>query len=340
MSEYVTQGRVLCAAREKWLTSAFPKFSGKAKGGKQSEVKPPPHSIKAHSRLELVIGPHVFANTALYEVHYLPQQPIPVANVSQASPLSSKGTPSNAPQAAQTQPRVSGVSTEPPAQSPGVAPLWPSGNPTDPNSSISQSRLGEWVTPALLTQVTRAVGTDPILRNLLELAQKHQLTDEQRATLTSILRALNEQLDQQHDTSLEPHLDSAMPAAQSTLVQSFDLVIEYQEKPSDRWIVPRGRVQLEDTYASNGASRYDVIISVHLATSKARSIAEERTQTVDFDDRSEPSEAVKLHWRGLPQATYDILLSWTRGEPEAVDSSRSSRDTSVRMCAVCLPIIF
>ena len=59
-------------ARNKWIASAFPKFSSKARGGKAVENMPPPHTIKAHGKYDLHIGPHVFSNTALFEAHYLP----------------------------------------------------------------------------------------------------------------------------------------------------------------------------------------------------------------------------------------------------------------------------
>ena len=51
----------------------FPKFSTRARGTKVAEVVPPPHTIKAHGKYDLTIGPHVFSNTAIYEVHYLPE---------------------------------------------------------------------------------------------------------------------------------------------------------------------------------------------------------------------------------------------------------------------------
>ncbi|KAI0782349.1 hypothetical protein BC629DRAFT_551152 [Irpex lacteus] len=143
-------------SREKWLSSAFPKFSGRARGSKQPEVKPPAHSVKSHNRFEFSVGPHVFSNTRLYEIHYLPEHPIPVA--------------SHAP-----------------------APATPSTSQFDA-SPPSQPRFNDFVTPALLEQVTQAAATDPILHNLLTLAQRNQLSEDQRATLTAFVRSLNERL--------------------------------------------------------------------------------------------------------------------------------------------------
>ena len=78
-------------AREKWLTSAFPKFSGRARGSKHPELKPPAHSVvKSHNEFELSIGPHIFSNTRLYEVRYLPEHPqaIPAPSSLTSTPAS------------------------------------------------------------------------------------------------------------------------------------------------------------------------------------------------------------------------------------------------------------
>ena len=65
-----------CSARTKWVTSMFPKFSNKTRG-KAAEITPPPHTIKAHGKYDLQIGPHTFPGTAVYEVHYLPSSDQP-----------------------------------------------------------------------------------------------------------------------------------------------------------------------------------------------------------------------------------------------------------------------
>lgn len=59
-------------ARSKWVTTMFPKFSVKTRSGKTPEVTPPPHTTKAHGKYDLHVGPHVYHDTAIYEVHYLP----------------------------------------------------------------------------------------------------------------------------------------------------------------------------------------------------------------------------------------------------------------------------
>ena len=68
----------LCTARNKWVTSMLPRFSTKTRG-KAAEVTPPPHTIKAHGKYDLHIGPHVFSGITVYEVHYLDQHDGPGA---------------------------------------------------------------------------------------------------------------------------------------------------------------------------------------------------------------------------------------------------------------------
>ncbi|KAI0697557.1 hypothetical protein BC835DRAFT_1305166 [Cytidiella melzeri] len=212
-------------ARERWLTSAFPKFSGRARGSKHPEVKPTAHSIKLHQKkFEFSVGPHIFSNTRLYEIHYLPQQP---ATVTEVSSMSEPATGS-----------VMHCSSVSPTSYSGTTPT-------------PQGRVNEFVTPALLEQVTQAASADPALHHLLQLAQKNQLTEAQRTTLAAFVRSLNEQLDPRHADQERPQLASSSEAmAVAPPVRLFDLVIEFQEKPSDRWLVPRGAVCLADTTMS------------------------------------------------------------------------------------------
>lgn len=65
----------LLIARERWLNSVLPKFSGKVKKGFKAgsdTSSPPPHSLHLRGKCEVQIGPHIFSNTTFYEAIYLP----------------------------------------------------------------------------------------------------------------------------------------------------------------------------------------------------------------------------------------------------------------------------
>lgn len=189
----------------------------------------------------------------------------------------------------------------------------------------SQPRFNDFVTPALLEQVTQAAATDPILHNLLTLAQRNQLSEDQRATLTAFVRSLNERLGPHYSP---PEVPAAGPSsvANPAPPRPFDLVIEFQERLSDRWLVPRGTVYLADAYGSNGGSLYDVIVTINLPLAQSAPTTQEDDPMTGGEV---PTQTVKLHWRGLQQESYDILMAWSRGDAVSHDSDELN-NVSVR----------
>ncbi|KAI0094309.1 hypothetical protein BDY19DRAFT_912188 [Irpex rosettiformis] len=276
-------------SREKWLTSAFPKFSGRARGSKQPEVKAPPHSVRSHNKFELSVGPHIFSNTRLYEIHYPPEQPIPI-------PSSTSASSSFAPEIASSS-SLSDVNPAP------------------------QTRFKDFITPTLLEHVTQAATTDPILHNLLTLAQKNQLSEEQRLTLAAFVRSLNEQLGPNYSRT-ESSAGPSTSVAPAPPPRPFDLVIEFQERSSDRWLVPRGAVYLEDTYASTAGSQYDVIVTTNLPLGRPAPVPQEGSSVNGSEQPATLTQTVKLHWRGLHQDSYDVLIAWSRGDTMSDDSEK------------------
>ncbi|TFY57246.1 hypothetical protein EVJ58_g7138 [Rhodofomes roseus] len=83
--ESLVVSQSLRQSRTIWLSSAFPKFSAKARGGKPPEVVPPPHSIKVYGRYDVRIGPHIFSDTTFYEVCYLPEGPAALSALTESS---------------------------------------------------------------------------------------------------------------------------------------------------------------------------------------------------------------------------------------------------------------
>jgi hypothetical protein len=122
-----------------------------------------------------------------------------------------------------------------------------------------------------------------------------------------------------------------------TPVRPFDLIIEYQERPSDRWLVPRGSVHLGDAYASSLGSYYDVVIAIDLPVITSTSMVSESDFMADANTSRKPKQAVKLHWKGLQQETYDILLAWSCGDT-VTDTSKKLSDTAVSLNHVTLLI--
>ncbi|PIL31798.1 hypothetical protein GSI_06502 [Ganoderma sinense ZZ0214-1] len=223
-------------SRNKWVTSMFPKFSTKTRV-KTAEITPPPHTIKAHGKYDLCIGPHIFSGTAVYEVHYLP-------SVDQHS----------GPEAQSAQPT--------PSPSYFTAPTYPQPSQSSPSSSSSS-----YVTPALSSRVATAAQTDPILANLLSAVISRTATAEQVKRLGVLVRQL-EGIPELGPLNGPPAPSpSAAPPFRPVSPKPFDIILEFHEKPSDKWILPRGDVFCERVGVAEGTwTRYADVITTTTMT--------------------------------------------------------------------------
>ncbi|KAJ3732495.1 hypothetical protein DFJ43DRAFT_1074186 [Lentinula guzmanii] len=192
-------------SREKWLTSVFPKFTGKAKKGSKvapnTSSAPPPHDLQFRGKCEVEIGPHIFPNTTFHEAHYLP------IFSNQAPSATSYG----------------GFST------------------TSFTSSTSEPTIA---TPALIDQINAAAATNPILASLLQLASAGQATQDQLQMLSVTIRSLAANpipTSQYSRPNAEPIVTFALPESK----KRSDLVITFEESSHIRFIFPRGTAVCE-----------------------------------------------------------------------------------------------
>jgi hypothetical protein len=163
-------------ARQRWLTSAFTKFSTRPCQGKQADIMPPPHTSITLGHCDIEIGPHTFHDTSLFEIQY--------------TNATLPGAPSSQPS---FQPSRSSTPSKP--------------GPSD-------------VTPTYLAQISDAALTNKELARLLQLAAANRATHEQIRQLGLIIQSI-------------PPMAEPVPSA------NIDLVLEFRERPADRWIIPR-----------------------------------------------------------------------------------------------------
>ncbi|KZT02473.1 uncharacterized protein LAESUDRAFT_661897, partial [Laetiporus sulphureus 93-53] len=277
-------------SRNKWLTSLLPKFSAKARGGKPPDVVPPPHTIKAHGRYDMKIGPHVFSNTAFYEVHYLPQEPgVPASYGQSGAPMST----------AMTQSAYS--------QSP---------------SSSNSSAMNAIVTPDMVSEVNAAALSNPTLNNLLQLAASGRATAEQLRTLGLLVQSLGQR--QQHEYMKDD--TSTLPRSHHSPrpIRPFDIVVEFQEKPSDRWIISRGPAVCKRELRSDRRSS-DILLNVTAPfpgsllyqLHHARMTGQDNAPLADI-----PFQIVTMRLSRATHALWDAFSTWAGGE-QGMKKSRS-----------------
>ncbi|KAH9950882.1 hypothetical protein B0H21DRAFT_406627 [Amylocystis lapponica] len=284
-------------SRNKWIFSTFPKFSAKARGGKPAEVVPPPHSVKAHGRYDMKIACHTFPNTAFYEVHYISQLPLAF------------------------QPPGYIV----PAQSAYVGATMSTQSPASSASTIEQQNMASipvsdpaHVTPGLILQVNAASLSNPTLANLLRLAATGSATPDQLQTLALLIQSLGAM--QPANVADPPH-NPTPPIPQfgpSPSVKEFDMVIEFQERPSDRWIIPRGPVVCERVDSADASGTFDVLLSMSLPFPKLISPGESDSSA---DKTDAPPHVVTFRLLSPSESLWGILVAWAGGT-EGIERSR------------------
>ncbi|KAI9512559.1 hypothetical protein F5148DRAFT_1162518 [Russula earlei] len=176
-------------SRSKWLSSTFPKFSSKSRGGKVSDTIPPPHTMRSLGKFDFHIGPHTFPDTSVYEAHYLPSTPAQAPE----QPRSGSNPPP---------PPASSWQMAPPYRATTYTPYFPYGASASPFATayspmqrastplVSAVSSETPITPALITRVNDAAANDPILANFLQLAASGRATSDQLKTLALLIQSL------------------------------------------------------------------------------------------------------------------------------------------------------
>ena len=332
-------------ARDKWLSSTFPKFSSKARGGKPAEIVPLPHTIQTRGRCDIEIGPHIFPDTIIFEVHYLPPQPTASAAkptyLYQPPTMSSSSWQTTTPYGAYTYgqqmplPKVpASESTPQPSSKPLLSSL---------TSSVS-------ITPTLISQVNSAASSNPTLANLLQLAAAGKANPEQLKTLGLLIQSLanpspdvsvasTSAFSSQSTAHGTPVFHKDAQTAPSALqrnpvypylppVREFDIVLEFQESMSERRIFPRGPVvceRISSTWAADASC--DILISTRVPFPKVSfgigDLGKEEGPTEEI-----PPRLVTFRLKKAPIAIWDTIYRWV-GSDENIKQNRQSLEELV-----------
>ncbi|KAK0233686.1 hypothetical protein IW262DRAFT_101500 [Armillaria fumosa] len=278
----VSESFVLCQSlrqsRNRWL-SFFPKFSSRSRGGKSSDISPPAHTIQSRGRCDLEVGPHIFPETTFSE----PYQSTSSGNNSSWTSYGNTSS-ANAPQASPQ-----------PNESQSSAPLL---------SSLSSVTI---ITPALIHQVNSAASSNPTLANLLQLAAAGKASPDQLQTLGLLIQSLA------HSPAVMSQNAMPSPSYPPAPTKEFDLVFEFQETSSERWILPRGPALCErkiDSSVTDAA--YDIIITTCLAPTS--------DSTVVATPVEDKAEVITFRLIKAPLLVWDMVSRWVGGEEKMKES--------------------
>ncbi|KAG7452357.1 uncharacterized protein BT62DRAFT_1071504, partial [Guyanagaster necrorhizus] len=297
----VSESFVLCQSlrqsRDRWL-SFFPKFSSRSRGGKTADISPPTHTIQSRGTCDLEVGPHIFPGTTFLEVHYLSSQPQPQSQASQSyQPYQSIGS-SSAPWTSYGNSYTTNAPKTPPPQpndSQSSAPLL---------SSLSSVTI---ITPALIHQVNSAASSNPTLANLLQLAAAGKASPDQLQTLGLLIQSLA------HSPAVISQNVMPLPPHPPPPAKEFDIVFEFQETSSERWILPRGRAVCERKIDSGVTdTAYDIMITTYLSPMSDSTVAATPT-----DDKG---EVVTFRLIKAPLSLWDMVSRWGGGEEKMRES--------------------
>jgi hypothetical protein len=296
----------LSAARDKWLRSTFPKFSSRSRGGKPADAVPPPHTMYNRGRCTLEIGPHMFMDTTIFEVHYHPVfVPLPSTSTSSSSA---------------------------PAVPQGTSPLI---------SSLTNS------TPTLINQVNAAALSNPTLANLIQLAASGNASLDQLKNLGLTIQQLASSSGLSLDAYSMPsatHAQNTATAVATSAVSSirpayhtkdFDIVIEFRESPTDRWIFPRGPAISNFIPVTGSMGSYgEITLSTRLPFEQQTKVAPESQPEADAQPKTpEAQEVVTFRFTGAGAAVWDSILRWI-GPQDKVEENRKILASTVSISSL------
>ncbi len=180
---------------------------------------------------------------------------------------------------------------------------------------------GTYVTPALSSKVSVAAQSNPVLANLLKAVISRTATDDQVKTLGLLIQSLEgvQSLEQPNPTLLG--MSTAQFSPRSSSPKPFDIVLEFHERSSDRFILPRGDVVCE-LAAPKTESPYrasDVIITCCVPFANAASLQTTPLHTEPPDNVT--PEVVSFRISRVSQAVWELLSTWAGG-PQKIEESR------------------
>lgn len=293
-------------ARDQWLNCTFRKFTSRARGAKIPEP-PPPHTIMSRGKCDLIAGPHQFRQTTFYEVHYMqPASAVPTYRLPSTSTVANSSTTSGTQQTTIT-------------PAPSTIPSCSSDN-----QDVSQLRLAlggglEYtISSDLVARIHHEASVNPIFAAKFRLAVEPNATPEQIRNFAFAL----------------PHLPGVkISGAPSSLtlsteqqlylppVREWDLVIEYQETPNERWLIPRGSLaSCSRLLSKDGSGLSEVSLTLRLPIPPASSQPEDPSPPEPSLDKI-PPRPIKLGLRKAPNAVYDLILNWIGGEDKNRDNA-------------------
>ena len=290
---------------------------------------PPPHTLYNRGRCTLEIGPHLFPDTTVFEVHYHPvhvQVPSSTTFVYQSAPsqwsAQSKSSTSSV--------QVNDVSTT-------ASPASVSGHATPLPASLPPTLL---VTQTLVTQVNQAASSNPTLANLLQVAVAGKASPDQLKTLGLLIQSLAGSQSTEADAT-QPSTDPAQPKVQSNTSTSttptpapqyqlqppsreFDLILDFKETPTDRWTFPRGPTRCEFIPMPGSSCAFgDILVTTAVPFTSTSAPQSTAGSAATSEIPSAAKQTVTFRFKSANTAVWDTMSRWIGSRAEEYSKTLS-----------------
>jgi len=193
-------------------------------------------------------------------------------------------------------------------------------------------------TPTLINQVNAAALSNPTLANLIQLAASGNASLDQLKNLGLTIQQLasssglsldaystpstahTTQAQNRATTSESSTMSSTQPVYQT---KDFDIVIEFRESSTDRWIFPRGPAVADFTPVPGSMGSYgEITLSTRLPFEQETKVAPESQPDGDVRSKTpEPREVVTFRFTSAGAAVWDSVLRWI-GPQDKVEENR------------------
>jgi hypothetical protein len=255
--------------------------------------------------------------TTVFEVHY---RPFPVA-VSQPTTFVYQSAPGNSSQSVHQPQALTSQSSASTGES---------------NALLSSLSSTIPVPPGLISQVNAAATSNPTLANLLQLAASGRATPDQLKLLGLLIQSLTSspvtgipttsQLSTPGTDSSSTSLPTAPTGTQQYQYQpaakDFDIVIEFRDAPSDRWIFPRGPATYEFVSAlSDPGAIGDLMVSTIVPFPSMTPSQDPPASETSVPTELPPKQVVGFHFKMASSYIWDTFSRWV-GSKEKMEENR------------------
>ena len=186
------------------------------------------------------------------------------------------------------------------------------GTPQPQLSFLESLRRDPTIYPGHVNAISQELASNPRLNHLLSLVNQGKATKADTDEIYALVKNMAAP-----EIPPEHKAISASPSSDPP-VKPFDIVVEFQERPTDRLILTRGPAIIEVESAPSVANYGKLLMRLVLPT--------------ENNEPSKPNAVVTyMHWTKTTLSMQDVFLRWIGGEEKMAENKKILADL-VRIC--------